>query len=96
MSQLQSPEGKAQIEKVRKLTTVADKLGASASQLALAWAAKNENVSTVILGATKPEQIVDNCNALKVLPKLTKEVMEEIEAILGNKPKGPSTYGRDR
>jgi aryl-alcohol dehydrogenase-like predicted oxidoreductase len=45
------------------------------------------NVSTVILGATKPEQVVDNCKALTLLPKLTPEVMEEIEGILANKPK---------
>jgi aryl-alcohol dehydrogenase-like predicted oxidoreductase len=44
-------------------------------------------VSTVILGATKPEQVVDNCKALTLLPKLTAEVMEEIEGILDNKPK---------
>jgi aryl-alcohol dehydrogenase-like predicted oxidoreductase len=56
------------------------------AQLALAWAAKNPNVSTVILGATKPQQVHDNCAALKLLPKLTPEVMEEIESILGNKP----------
>ncbi|KAL9066969.1 MAG: hypothetical protein Q9161_007213 [Pseudevernia consocians] len=96
IKELESPEGKAQIEKVRKLTKVAEKLGGSASQLALAWAAKNENVSTVILGATKPEQIVDNCKALSVLAKLTPEHMEEIEEILGNKPAGPSKFGRER
>lgn len=54
---LQQPEGKAKIEKVRKLTGIAERLGGTATQLALAWAAKNQNVSTVILGATKVEQI---------------------------------------
>lgn len=93
---LSSPEGKAQIEKVKKLTAVAEKLGGTTSQLALAWAAKNENVSTVILGATKVEQIHDNCKALAILPKLTPEHMEEIEKILDNKPTHPSKYGRDR
>jgi predicted aldo/keto reductase-like oxidoreductase len=44
------------------------------------------NVSSVILGATKPEQVHDNCKALKLLEKLTPEVMEEIEGILQNKP----------
>ena len=96
VKELQSDAGKAKIEKVRKLTKVAEKLGGTASQLALAWAAKNENVSTVILGATKVEQIHDNCKALKLLPKLTPEHMEEIEGILGNKPKAPSTFGRER
>lgn len=54
---LQQPEGKAKIEKVRKLTAIAERLGGTATHLALAWAAKNQNVSTVILGATKVEQI---------------------------------------
>lgn len=45
------------------------------------------NVSTVILGASKPQQVHDNCKALQLLPKLTDSVMEEIEGILQNKPK---------
>jgi len=93
---LKSPEGQAKIEKVKKLTAIAEKLGGNTTQLALAWAAKNENVSTVILGATKVEQIHDNCKALKLLPKLTPELMKEIEAVLDNTPKKPSTFGRDR
>lgn len=93
---LQSAEGKAKIEKVKKLTAIAEKLGGTTTQLALAWVAKNENVSTVILGATKVEQIHDNCKALSILPKLTPEHMEEIEKILDNKPAQPSKYGRDR
>lgn len=93
---LQEPEGKAKIEKVRKLTKIAERLGGTATHLALAWAAKNPNVSTVILGATKVEQIHDNCKALALIEKLTPEVMEEIEGVLENKPKGPNTFGRDR
>lgn len=45
------------------------------------------NVSTVILGASKPEQVHDNCKALKILEKLTDDVYQEIEEILQNKPK---------
>lgn len=93
---LQREDGKAKIEKVRKLTKVAEKLGGSVSQLALAWAAKNENVSSVILGATKVEQIHDNCKALALIEKLTPEVMEEIEGILQNKPAPTPTFGRSR
>ena len=48
--------------------------------------AKNPNTSTVILGASKPEQILDNLKALEVLPKLTPEIMAKIEKILDNKP----------
>ena len=86
IEKLKSAEGQAKIEKVKKLTQIAERLGASTAQLSLAWAAKNPNVSTVILGATKPQQVHDNCAALKLLPKLTPEVMEEIESILANKP----------
>jgi aryl-alcohol dehydrogenase-like predicted oxidoreductase len=56
------------------------------SHLALAWCIKNENVSSIITGASKPEQIVDNVESLKVLPLLTPEVMAEIDEALGNKP----------
>lgn len=96
VKQLQTPEGKAKIEKVKKLTAIAEKLGGNATQLALAWAAKNPNVSTVILGATKVDQIIDNCKAVALIDKLTPEIMEEIEGILENKPKPTPTYGRVR
>lgn len=57
------------------------------AHLALAWVAKFPTTSTVILGATKPEQVLDNLKALDVLPKLTPEVLDKIDDILGNKPK---------
>ena len=57
------------------------------AQLALAWVAKvNPYTSTVILGATKPEQVIENLGAIDVLPKLTPEIMEKIEKVLDNKP----------
>ncbi|KKY29672.1 putative voltage-gated potassium channel beta-2 subunit [Diaporthe ampelina] len=93
---LQTEEGKAKIEKVRKLTKIAEKLGGNTTQLALAWAASNPNVSTVILGATKIEQIHDNIKAVALLDKLTPEVKEEIEAVLDNKPKPTPTFNRER
>ena len=93
---LQTDEGKAKIEKVRKLTNIASRLGGNPGQLTLAWCLKNENVSTVILGATKVEQIHDNCKALQIVQKITPDVMKEIEEILGNKPAAPPTFGRER
>lgn len=54
--------------------------------LALAWIARNPNTSTVILGASKPEQVVENLKALDVIPKLTPEILDKIEEILKNKP----------
>ncbi|ORY87404.1 NADP-dependent oxidoreductase domain-containing protein [Leucosporidium creatinivorum] len=91
---LESPEGKAKIEKVKKLTEVAKRLDADVASLSLAWASKNPHVSTILLGASKPEQVTQNLKALDVLPKLTPEIMEEIEKILDNTPKQPNTYGR--
>ena len=64
----------------------ASELQCKVSHLALAWVARNPNTSTVILGASKPEQVLDNLKALEVIPKLTPEVLEKIEKILGNKP----------
>lgn len=62
---------------------IADKLEITRAQLALAWCLKNENVSAVITGASRPEQVVENCAALKALDKLTPEVMAEIDDIVG-------------
>ena len=57
------------------------------TQLALAWVAKvNPYTSTVILGASKPEQVIENLGAIDVLPKLTPEILEKIEKVLDNKP----------
>lgn len=95
VARFQTEEGRQEIEKVKKLTLFAqDKLGCSVGQLALAWAASNNHVSTVILGATKPEQLKENFGALKVIDKLTPQIKKEIEAIMGNDPVHPSTYGR--
>ena len=96
IANLQSEEGKAKVEKVKKMTSIAERLGGKVSQLALAWCLKNENVSTVILGATKVEQIHDNCKAVQLVPKITPEIMEEIEGILANKPEPAPTFGRNR
>jgi aryl-alcohol dehydrogenase-like predicted oxidoreductase len=54
--------------------------------LAIAWLAKNPTTSTVILGVTSPEQLIQNLEALKVLPKITDEILAKIEKILDNKP----------
>jgi voltage-dependent potassium channel beta subunit len=83
---LESEEGKANIEKVRQLSTIASDLGTNVTRLALAWCLKNQNVSTVILGASKVSQLEDNLQSTKVVEKLTDEVMEKIESILETKP----------
>jgi aryl-alcohol dehydrogenase-like predicted oxidoreductase len=74
------------IEKVKKLHPIAKELDCTPAQLSLAWCLKNPNVSTTITGATRPEQVVENMKAPEFVSKLTSDVMERIEAILGNKP----------
>jgi voltage-dependent potassium channel beta subunit len=66
--------------RVRALSEVARELGATLSQLAIAWCAANPNVSTVITGASRLEQLRENLGALDVLPRLTPEVMARIDA----------------
>jgi voltage-dependent potassium channel beta subunit len=80
---------KEKIEKAKKLTKAAADLGTNLPRLALAWCLKNNNVSTVITGASKVEQLKDNLSALEIVPKLTDEVMISIENILQNKPEQP-------
>jgi voltage-dependent potassium channel beta subunit len=74
------------IEKVKRLTKIANDLGATMAQLAIAWILKNPHVSTVIIGASRPEQVIENVKATEVKDKLTEDVMLEIENILDNKP----------
>ncbi len=74
------------VEKAKQLEPVARDLGCTLAQLALAWCMKNPNVSTVITGASRPEQVSENMKALEVAPKLDSDLLETIETILGNKP----------
>ena len=77
---------KEQIEKVIKLASVAEIIGCTTAQLAIAWCLLNPNVSTVITGASKPSQVKDNMKAIEIVDKITPEVIETIEEILDNKP----------
>jgi aryl-alcohol dehydrogenase-like predicted oxidoreductase len=74
------------IDKVKQLQPIASELGCTMAQLALAWCLKNPNVSTVITGATRPEQVVENMKAPGIVSKLDSEVTERIDKVLGNKP----------
>ncbi len=74
------------LDKVRQLKAVADDLGCTRAQLALAWTSMCPWVSTVITGASRPEQVTENLGALKVREQLDDSVMARIEGILGNKP----------
>lgn len=73
-------EREARLARVQRFAEVAKALGTQPAPLALAWCLKNPNVSTVILGATKPEQLRQNLGALDLLPKLDAGAMQEIES----------------
>lgn len=81
-----SPEGEAKLGKIRELAGLAQEIGLPIHHLALLWCLHNPHVSTVILGASKKAQLEDNLAALKSKDKLTPDVIERIETIMGNKP----------
>ena len=71
---------RARNEAVGALAAVAAGIGATPGQLALAWCLRNPHVSSVITGASRVQQLRDNVAALEVLPRLTPEILERIEA----------------
>ncbi len=77
------------LEKVQELNNVAEELGTSLAKLAIAWCARNPNVSTVILGASKQKHLKETLTAIEIIPLITNEVEEKIESILANKPVPP-------
>ena len=72
--------------KVQLLNNLAIEIGTSLAKMSIAWCLKNKNVSTAILGASKPEQLKETLTALEIVPLLTDEIMAKIELILDNKP----------
>ena len=70
----------AQVQRVERIRPIADELGCTMAQLAIAWCASNPHVSTVITGASKVSQVVDNFGALDVLEALTPDIIERINA----------------
>jgi len=80
------------LEKVDKLKPIAESVGATLAQLAIAWTIVNPNVSTVITGASKKEQVQENLKSLEISKKLTPEVLEKIEQVVQNKPPAPKKF----
>ena len=70
---------KDEIARVEKLRPIADELGCSMAQLAIAWCAANPHVSSVITGASRASQVVENFEAIEVLALLTPEVLQRID-----------------
>jgi voltage-dependent potassium channel beta subunit len=71
---------KAKNAAVGRLEAVAKELGCTLAQLSIAWCARNPRVSTVITGASRVSQVTENLKASEVLPRLTPDVMQRIEA----------------
>jgi aryl-alcohol dehydrogenase-like predicted oxidoreductase len=69
---------------VGKLGEVADELGCTVGQLAIGWILKNPNVSTVITGASRVEQIGENMKSADVAERITPEIKTRIEEIIGD------------
>jgi voltage-dependent potassium channel beta subunit len=82
--QFENDEARRRLAKVKQLAEVAKDLGTPLPQLALAWCLKNPNVSTVITGASKPEQVRENMKAGEIVDRLDEAVMKRIDAILQN------------
>ena len=70
------------LERVQQLRSVADDLGLSMAQLALAWVLREKNVASAIIGATRPEQVEDNAGASGI--ELDAEALTRIDEILGD------------
>lgn len=70
------------LERVQQLRPVADELGLSLAQLAVAWVLQNANVAAAIIGASRPEQVVENVKASGV--EIPAELMTRIDEILGD------------
>ena len=78
---IDSERGQARMEKIRNLKPIADELGVSLSKMSIAWCLLNPNVSTVILGASKVEQLKENLESLEVVPLLTEEIQRKLASI---------------
>ncbi|WIJ24915.1 potassium channel beta subunit family protein [Devosia sp. RR2S18] len=87
-----SEAGQGKLAKIRQLADLGKQIGLPIHHLALLWCLRNPHVSTVILGASKKAQLEDNLSALEAKDKLTPDVLEQIEAIMGNKPAEPRRF----
>jgi aryl-alcohol dehydrogenase-like predicted oxidoreductase len=67
----------------QRLLPIAERLGCTVAQLSLAWCCSNPNVSTVIMGASRPEQVLENLQAMEAVPLLTAEVLQQIDEAMG-------------
>lgn len=69
------------VAKVERLRPIAGRMGCTLAQLAIAWATLHPMVSSVITGASSPEQVTENFKALDVIPEFTAEILQQIDKI---------------
>ncbi|XP_077596741.1 voltage-gated potassium channel subunit beta-2 isoform X2 [Stigmatopora nigra] len=81
-----SEEGRRQLAKIKELHLLADRLGCTAAQLAIAWCLRSEGVSSVLLGVSNTDQLLENLGALRILSQMSPQTVTEMDAVLGNKP----------
>jgi voltage-dependent potassium channel beta subunit len=84
--------GRMMIEKTERLQALSNEAGLAIHHLALLWCLENPHVSSIILGASSTEQLVDNLNALELRDKLTPELLKQVEAILDNRPESRERF----
>ncbi|XP_052612670.1 voltage-gated potassium channel subunit beta-3 [Peromyscus californicus insignis] len=82
---VQSEDGKKQQARVMDLLPIAHQLDCTVAQLAIAWCLRSEGVSSVLLGVSSAEQLMEHLGSLQVLSQLTPQTVMEIDALLGNK-----------
>lgn len=70
------------VAQAEKLKPIAAEVGCSLAQMSIAWAVSNKNVSTVLVGASRPSQLEDNVKALAFVDKITPEVKAKIDAVV--------------
>ena len=79
---IETDNSKDRMQKIIDLKVIADELGVSLARMSIAWCLLNQNVSTVILGASKISQLEDNLGSMEVLKLLTPEIEKRIRAII--------------
>ncbi|OWZ08692.1 hypothetical protein PHMEG_00018722 [Phytophthora megakarya] len=90
-----TPDFADRVVKADKLKPVADKLGISMAELALAWCVSNENVSTVMIGAKTPAQPKQNLKAIEAVDKITPDIKAEIDELVPFVPELPKPDGSE-
>jgi aryl-alcohol dehydrogenase-like predicted oxidoreductase len=78
---MNDPAAKNKIAAVPHLEAIAKELGTSLPRLAIAWCLKNPHVSSVILGASRVEQLQENLGAIDLVDRLTPEILWRLDSI---------------